>query len=310
MVDRRVLVAVAPDGVRPFLVEAVEAGGGEVVPVESGEAEALVWADPDDAAGLAKVLDADTGIRWVQLPWAGIEPFVEVVRGHAERVWTCAKGVYAEPVAEHALALALAGRRLLGRFARAGRWTPSGGEYLLGRQVTIVGGGGIAESLLRLLGPFGCDITVVRGTPQPMDGATRVVPSAALDEALTGADVVVLALPLTPGTVGLIDRRRLDLLAPGAALVNVARGLHVVTDDLIPALDEGPLGSVGLDVTDPEPLPDGHPLWDRPEVLITPHTANTPAMALPLLSARVTDNVARYARGDELVGLVDAEKGY
>src|SRR5438093_1612888 len=130
MVDRRVLVAVAPEGVRPFLVEAVEAGGGEVVPVES--AEALVWADPNDA-------------------------------------------------------------------------------------------GGLAESLLRLLGPFGCDITVVRGTPRPMAGATRVVPSTALDEALTGADVVVLALPLTPGTVGLIDRRRLDLLAPGAALVNVAR---------------------------------------------------------------------------------------
>jgi phosphoglycerate dehydrogenase-like enzyme len=150
----------------------------------------------------------------------------------------------------------------------------------------------------------------VRTTPRPMAGAARVVGSDQLDQALTGADVVVVALALTAETTGLIDRRRLDLLAPGATLVNVARGQHVVTDDLIPALDEGPLAGVGLDVTDPEPLPDGHPLWDRPDVIITPHTANTPEMAVPLLSALVTDNVRRYAAGEPLTGLVDPAKGY
>jgi phosphoglycerate dehydrogenase-like enzyme len=143
-----------------------------------------------------------------------------------------------------------------------------------------------------------------------MDGAALVLASDQLDEALTGADAVVLALPLVPETVGLIDRRRLDLLAPGAVLVNVARGAHVVTDDLIPALDAGPLASVGLDVTDPEPLPDGHPLWDRPDVIVTPHTANTLEMALPLLSARVTENVRRYAAGEPLLGPVDPRLGY
>lgn len=300
----------APAGARAFLQDAVVAGGGELV--EPEQAEALVWGDADDPGGLSKLLDERPGIRWVQLPWAGIEPYVDVVRAHAERTWSCAKGIYAEPVAEHALALALAGRRSLGAFARAGTWTRGRAEYLLGRRVTIVGGGGIAESLLRLLGPFGCDVTVVRSTPRPMEGATRVVGSsdAELDEALTGADVVVLALSLTAETTGLIDRRRLDLLAPGAALVNVARGQHVVTDDLIPALDEGPLASVGLDVTDPEPLPAGHPLWDRPDVIITPHTANTPEMAFPLLSALVTDNVRRYAAGEPLAGPVDPAKGY
>lgn len=307
-VSASVAVAVAPEGVRSFLIDAVEAGGGSVVPVPA--AEAIVWADPDDPAGLSKVLDAHHTIRWVQLPWAGIEPYVDVVRAHPERTWTCAKGVYAEPVAEHALALTLACRRTLGAFARAGTWTRPRGEYLLGREVTVVGGGGITESLLRLLAPFGCDVTVVRSTPQPMAGAERVVASDELDSALSGADVVVLALALTPETVGLIDRRRLDLLAPGAALVNVARGQHVVTDDLIPALDDGPLAAAGLDVTDPEPLPDDHPLWSRPEVLITPHTANTPQMALPLLSARVTDNIRRYLAGEPLIGLVDPERGY
>lgn len=290
------------------LRDAVEKGGGEVV--AAPQAEGVVWTDPNDPGGLADLLDRQAHLAWVQLPWAGIEPYVDVVRAHSDRTWSCAKGVYAEPVAEHALALALAGRRSLGRFSRERTWTPQRAEYLLGTKVAILGGGGIAESLLRLLGPFGCKVTVVRSAPQPMPGATDVLAPARTDEAVTGADVVVLALALTPETVGVMDARRLGLLAPGAALVNVARGRHVVTDDLIPALDEGPLGSAGLDVTDPEPLPDGHPLWDRPEVIITPHTANTAAMAAPLLSARVTENVRRYALGEPLLGPIDLAKGY
>ncbi len=184
------------------------------------------------------------------------------------------------------------------------------GENLLGARVTIVGGGGIAVSLLRLLGPFGCEVTVVRRTPEPIAGAARVVAVDALDDALTGAALVVLALPLTAGTEGLIDARRLALLAEGACLVNVARGRHVVTDDLVAALRDGTLGSAGLDVTDPEPLPDGHPLWDLPNVIVTPHTANTEEMAEPLLAARITDNVRRWRAEAPLVGLVDPAAGY
>jgi phosphoglycerate dehydrogenase-like enzyme len=299
-------VAVLP---RPgYLARAVAAGGGKVVGPE--HAGILVWTDPADATGLAAVLDAHPHLRWVQLPWAGIEPYVEVVREHAERTWTCGKGVYAEPVAEHALALGLAGLRGLDRYARAGRWTAPRGRNLLGARVTIVGGGGIAESLLRLLGPFGCDVTVVRRSTAAMAGASRVLPSEDLDEALAGALLVVLALPLTPATDGLIDRRRLELLAEGACLVNVARGRHVVTDDLVAALRDGTPGSAGLDVTDPEPLPAGHPLWDLPNLIITPHTANTQEMAEPLLSARVTENVRRWTAGEPLLGLVDPAAGY
>jgi len=301
-------VTVQPAGVRGFLAEAAAAGGGRVV--DPKDAEALVWTEVEDADGLAELLDAQPQLGWIQLPFAGIEPYVDVVRAHADRTWSCGKGVYAEPVAEHALALLLAGRRGLDRFARRQGWSRQYGHNLLRANVTIVGGGGIAESLLRLLGPFGCEVTVVRTTPRPMDGAARVLASDQLDEALAGADAVVLALPLVAETTGLIDRRRLDLLAPGAALVNVARGAHVVTDDLIPALDDGPLASVGVDVTDPEPLPDGHPLWDRPDVIVTPHTANTAEMALPLLSARVTENVRRYAAGEPLLGPVDPALGY
>jgi phosphoglycerate dehydrogenase-like enzyme len=301
-------VAVLPAGVRPYLTDAVVAGGG--MPSDPEAAEALVWTETGDADGLAKVLDEHPRLRWVQLLWAGIEPYVDVVRAHADRTWTCGKGVYAEPVAEHALALALAGFRGLDHYARAGRWTGQRGRNLLGGRVTIVGGGGIAESLLRLLGPFGCDVTVVRRTPRDMAGAGRVVGDEELDDALSGAELVVLALPLLPDTVGLIDGRRLGLLAPGACLVNVARGPHVVTDDLVAALRDGSLGSAGLDVTDPEPLPDGHPLWSLPNALVTPHTGNTQEMAVPLLSARVTENVGRWIAGEPLIGPVNPEAGY
>ena len=176
--------------------------------------------------------------------------------------------------------------------------------------MAILGGGGITESLLRLLGPFACDVTVVRRSPQPMDGATRVVGEDELDQALDGATLVVLALALTPETTGILDRRRLELLAADAWVVNVARGSHIVTEDLTAVLAEGRIGGAALDVTDPEPLPDDHPLWSEPRCIITPHTANTIDMAIPLLSERVRENVRRRIAGEALLGLVDPAAGY
>ena len=301
-------IAVAPDGARAWLADAVVAGGGELV--GPGSAEALVWASPSAPGELGELLDAHPQLRWVQLPWAGIEPYVEVVAAHPDRTWTCGKGVYAEPVAEMALTLLLAGMRGFGTYARATSWGRPQGRNLLGGRVVVVGGGGITESLLRLLGPFGCEVTVVRRTAAPLDGAARVVTLDGLDDALGGADALVLAVALTPETDQLIDRRRLDLLADHAWIVNVARGRHIVTDDLVAALGAGTIGGAGLDVTDPEPLPDDHPLWSAPNVLLTPHVGNTPDMALPLLSARVAENVRRWAAGEALLGPVDPAAGY
>lgn len=301
-------VALAPDGARGWLADAIDAGGGRIV--DPDDAQVLVWAVPGGGDELAAVLDAHAGIEWVQLPWAGIELQVDAVRAHPERVWTCGKGVYAEPVAELALTLLLAGFRGLGAYARASSWEGPLGRNLVGARVVVVGGGGVTEALLRLLAPFGGAVTVVRRRPALMDGAAVVVGSDQLDAALAGADAVVLALALTPETDGLVDRRRLDLLADDAWLVNVARGRHVVTGDLVAALRDGALGGAGLDVTDPEPLPDEHPLWSLPNVLITPHVGNTPTMAVPLLSARVTANLRRWAAGEPLLGAVDAELGY
>lgn len=301
-------IAVEPRSAATWLDDAVEAGGGTVV--APAEASGLVWTHPRRPDALDELLDACPSVAWVQLPWAGIEPYLDVVRAHPEREWTCGKGVYAEPVAEHALALALAGLRQLGRYARASSWTGPAGQNLLGARVVILGGGGITESLLRLLFPFRTHVTVVRRHAQPMQGADAVVSEEHLDDALAGADLVVLALALTPATTGILDRRRLELLAPGAWVVNVARGAHIVTDDLVAVLREGRIGGAALDVTDPEPLPDDHPLWSEPRCLITPHTANTPEMAVPLLTERVRENVRRRIAGEQLLGAVDLLAGY
>ena len=298
--------AVAPGPPTPIVTDAIRAGGGAVVDV--ADAQALVWTDPLDEPGLGELLAVVPGIRWVQLPFAGIDRFLPVIDG--QRVWTSTKGAYASPVAEHALALGLAGLRQLPARARAREWGPPSGRRLMGGRVTVVGGGGITEALLALLAPFAVDVTVVRRRPEPLEGAARVVGPDRLDEALPGADLVVLALALTPETVGIIGAPELERMERHAWLVNVARGAHVVTDDLVAVLQAKSIGGAALDVTEPEPLPAGHPLWSLDNCLITPHTANTWEMAEPLFADRIRRNVERFAAGQPLLGVVDPALGY
>lgn len=299
-------IALAPEGAPDWMAEAVNDGGGHLVSL--AEAEGIVWADPRNPDALVHVLAAAPQARWIQLPFAGIENFVHLL--DQERTWTCAKGVYADPVAEMAITLAVAGLRGLSTYARADRWTPPMGRNLLGARVTILGGGGIAESLVRLLQPWDCHITVVRRNVAHLDGVDDVLEADRYPDALPGADVVVLALALTPETEGIISASELELMEDHAWLVNVARGRHVVTDDLVAALQSQRIGGAGLDVTDPEPLPEDHPLWTLPNCIITPHVGNTPEMAVPLLAQRIIVNVRRFGNDEELIGLVDVDAGY
>jgi phosphoglycerate dehydrogenase-like enzyme len=153
-------------------------------------------------------------------------------------------------------------------------------------------------------------VTIVRHQPEPLPGAARTVGTDRLAEALAGARAVVLMLALTPRTRKLIGRAELAAMERDAWLVNVARGAVVDTEALVDALRSGQIGGAALDVTDPEPLPDGHPLWDLPNCLITPHTADTEEMRRELLGRRIAQNVLRLAAGQELAGLVDPGLGY
>lgn len=296
----------------PWATEAVERGGGRVVGPGQG-AEGIVWASWSPA-GLLDLVAESPEVRWVQLPMAGVERWVEAgvfADPRARAVsWTCAKGTFAEPVAEHALALALAGLRQIPVRARATSWGKHLGTSLYDASVTILGAGGIAQELVKLLGPFRVEVTVVRRGEGPMEGAHRTLPSAELHSALPSALVVFIALALLPETVHVISGPELSLMRRDAWLVNVGRGRHVDTGALVRALSVGEVGGAALDVTEPEPLPDGHPLWTLPNCLITPHTANTDAMAQPLLARRIADNVSRLASGRPLVGTVDVVAGY
>jgi phosphoglycerate dehydrogenase-like enzyme len=301
-------IAVGP---RPadWAAEAIRRGGGEPVALDR-EPDGLVWTDGAALDQLHDALGAQPRISWVQLPQAGIERAVDAGVIDHQRQWTSAKGAFAEPVAEHALVLLLAGLRQLKVRARARSWGEPGGESLFGQPVTIVGGGGIATVLLRLLEPFRAQVTVVRRQAEPLPGAALTIGADRLAEALPGARAVVLTLALTPQTRGLIGRTELAAMERDGWLVNVARGGLVDTGALVEALLAGEIGGAALDVTDPEPLPPGHPLWDLPNCLITPHTADTEEMIRPLLADRIADNVRRLAAGQKLVGQVDPDLGY
>lgn len=273
-------------------------------------ADALVWLSARDIPGLKAALADYPEVRWVQLPFAGIENAVEAGVIDRNRLWTCAKGSYAKPVAEHALLLALSGMRKMHERITARSWGQAAGTSLYGKRVAILGGGGITEELIRLLAPFGVDVTVMRRSPDPVLGAARTVGPDRLLDVIDGALVVFLALALTPATQGIIGPPELAAMGHESWLVNVARGRHVVTDALVAALVGGSIGGAGLDVTDPEPLPDGHPLWDAPNCIITPHTADTWDMIVPLLSDRIRVNVARFIAGEAMEGAVDPEAGY
>jgi phosphoglycerate dehydrogenase-like enzyme len=301
-------VAVGPRPA-PWAAEAIRRGGGQVVALDE-DPVGLVWTDGGAMDALSSVLATRPKISWVQLPQAGVERAFQAGVVDRQRQWTSAKGAFAEPVAEHALALILAGLRQLKIRALARTWGEPAGESLFGQPVTVVGAGGIAAVLLRLLEPFGTPVTVVRRHPEPVPGAVRTLGTDRLTEAVAGARAVVLTVALTPQTRGLIGPAELAAMEPDAWLVNVARGGVVDTEALTAALQKGQIGGAALDVTDPEPLPAGHPLWDLPSCLITPHTADTEEMTQPLLANRIAENVRRLVAGQQLVGLLDPLLGY
>ena len=305
-------VAVLPEPT-DLHVTAVTEAGGTVAPLDV-DTRGVVWLDPRDPSGLASALDEAPGIGWVQLPFAGVDAFAHLIASHGDRVlFTSAKGAYAEPVAEHALALTLGTLRVLQKRARATSWaTEPEGVSLYGRNVVVIGAGGIALEYLRLLAPFDVDVTVVRRSADPVPGASRTVTTDQLDEVLPEADVVMIAAAMTSGTAKLFGERQFALMKPSARLVNIARGGLVDTDALVEALRTGAIAAAGLDVTDPEPLPDGHPLWSEPGAIITPHQADTPEMVAPLLAERVRLNAAAFlaGTGEGFVGVVDPVAGY
>lgn len=302
----RSLVTIAPKSF-PAYEHAVLESGSTLSPLGKNVG-ALIWTDYSDPKGLEQTLRDNPQLEFVQLPFAGVDAFQNVL--HFPVRFACAKGSYREPVAEHALMLAMALGRVVPERVRATSWGRKFAASLYDANILIVGAGGITEELLKLLAPFRCDVTVVRNKAEALSGATRTVQLAELDDYLPKADWVFLACSLTESTRNLFDLERFKKMKDSSYFVNVARGAVVNTTDLVTALNDGVIAGAGVDVTEPEPLPDGHPLWSAKNVIITPHTADTNAQVVRLFSVRIKENLAAYKGLGDWVGLVDPELGY
>jgi phosphoglycerate dehydrogenase-like enzyme len=277
--------------------------GGEQRPDSAGQVEVVVL--PFGVPGswlplLAKLPE----LRLVQLMSAGAERVIPHV---PTGVTLCnARGAHDPAVAEWIMAVILAQVRGLPSFVhaqQAGTWRPAAGEPLAGQTVLIVGYGSIGAAVERLLAPFG--VTVERVARRARPGVSSLDDLPGL---LPQADIVILLVPVTAATVQLADARFLGLMHDHALLVNAARGVVVDTDALLAELTAGRL-KAALDVTDPEPLPPGHPLWSAPGLLLTPHVAGLSTQTIPRARAIVRDQLARYAAGEPLHNVVGA-RGY
>jgi phosphoglycerate dehydrogenase-like enzyme len=277
--------------------------GGEDLPDSVGEVEVVVLPFGVPGSRLP-VLAKLPNLRLIQLMSAGAERMIPHVP--AGVTLSNARGAHDPAVAEWIMAVILAQMRSLPHYVQeqqAGTWAPAAAEPLAGQAVLIVGYGSIGQAVERLLAPFGVRIERVARHARP--GVSGVDDLPAL---LPRADIVILLVPVTPATIHLADARFLRLMHDRALLVNAARGSIVDTGALLTELTSGRLRA-GLDVTDPEPLPPGHPLWSAPGLLLTPHVAGISTQTIPRVRAIIRDQLARYAAGEPLHNVVGA-RGY
>ncbi len=262
--------------------------------------EVRFWVPPYAVGpGVADALAAMTSLEVVQTLTAGVDNLRDAV---SDGVTLCrGRGIHETSTAELAVTLVLASLRGVPQFVRAqerSAWEPGWRPALADRRVLIVGYGSVGEAVEARLVPF--EVTVERVARTARDGVHGLDDLPAL---LPEADVVVLLVPLTDETRGLVDAAFLARMKEGALLVNLARGAVVVTDDLVAALTRGRI-TAAADVVDPEPLPEDHPLWSAPGLLLTPHVGGASSAMWPRAHRVVRDQLHRYAAGEPLADVV------
>jgi phosphoglycerate dehydrogenase-like enzyme len=291
-----------------IFINAVQSAGCEVV-TDSSQADGIVWFGRDPVALEAFITP---NVKWLQIPDAGAEKWIDtpIVKGNI--LVTCASGVYGHQVAEHALALILGLARHLGFYARQTKWNPFEVvvSSLSGKRILIFGAGGIGINLATMLKPFDCHVTVMSKSGRMVSEANQSAASNEFFKVVGDYDFIILAAPATAETYHLINADSLSHMKSEAYVVNVARGSLINSEDLIEALDAGVIAGAGLDVTDPEPLAEGHRFFTHPKILITPHVANPSALKKASFARLVEANCRRFLRGEDLAGIIDLERGY
>ena len=296
-------------GVRPELTDAQQKRWSSML------SSAEVSLDPDWQSP-ADLPTTAPSLRWVQATSAGIGQFMERTGlDHSNITFTTAAGVHAVALAEFALTGVLhfaKGVPLLLARQRDQHWERYATGSVRGKRAVVVGLGAIGQETCSLLAAAGLEVWGVGrpGRSYDVTSAARVLDTDALDDALTGADVVVLACPLTEQTRGLLSRARIQMLAPGAIVVNIARGQVLDEQALTEALEQGRLGGAALDVFTVEPLPADSPLWRRTDVLVSPHSASTLPSENGAIVDLFCDNLRRYLDGRPLRNRYRREDGY
>ena len=290
------LLGPVPDGVEVVVWD------GRGTPPDGVERTEFWVPKVEDEGDLDAIFAAMPQVKVMQLTSAGVENLV----GHIpDGVSLCtARGVHGPSVAELVLLFILASQRRLPYFLEAqrqGHWDLVEGDDLGGKRVLIIGAGNLGEETARRLRSFDAVPLLVGRTAR--DG---ILALSELPELLPTADIVVLTLPLTDESKGFVDAEFLAWMPDGSLLINVARGPIVDTDALLAELTSGRLRA-GLDVFDPEPLPDGHPLWTAPNVIITPHAAGHVKQAGPRAFALVNAQIRRFVAGEKLLNVIEGD---
>lgn len=264
---------------------------------------------------------AAEALRWVHSGAAGVTGTLYPEMRESDVLLTNSAGLHAEPMAEHAMAMALHFARGMDVAVRARprrRWTQrelagagSPVRELAGRTLGVLGYGGVGSAVGRKGAALGMRVLATRRTPgDPPPEVERMLGPDGLEEVLASSDVVVVALPETQETRGLLGERELELLGPEGVLINLSRGSVVREAALVSALEEGRIRGAGLDVFDEEPLSEEHPLWESERVLLTPHVAGVSPRFWERETDLIVDNVGRYLRNEPLRNRVDKRRGY
>jgi len=253
-------------------------------------------------------------LRIIQATVAGIDglmPFDWLPEG--VQVWTN-RGIHGAKAGEFGIMSILMLASRIPEFVtdqRAGKWRKLYGSVLAGRRLTVVGLGALGGTSAMHARHFGMHVTGVRTTAAPHPHCDVVVAEAELDRVLPETEFLLLAAPNTPETRGILDRRRIALLPKGAGVVNIGRGALIEQDALLDALDSGHLGGAVLDVFTPEPVPEGHRLWNTPNLIMSPHTcADDPMTYNPLTLDVFFENLRALNAGQMPPTIVRMDRGY
>jgi phosphoglycerate dehydrogenase-like enzyme len=299
------------------------APGVEIIMVNNEEAALAHMEGAQALVGFCseKLLAPAKGLHWVQLYSSGVEYCVSNPRMQdGKRVLSNGQKLASPALGDHAIALMLALARGIDLYHAnqlKGEWKRNVGlesadfMELDGRTVLVVGLGGIGMRAAKKAHGLGMRVIATRGSRREGPDFIEYVGLADEVNALASrADVVINTVPLTEQTRGMFDAAFFKAMKPTAFFITVGRGASTDTDALVAALQAGEIAGAGLDVTDPEPLPEGHPLWTLPRVLITPHTAARSDRARQRLMLLVRENLRRYVAGEALYSVVDIERGY